>query len=563
MKILLFSLYTGIRIHTVQENVIVKTLLKNNFDVGIVTCGGILKEHCTSMSAYGVNSTDSVRMKNIVCKKCIKDSEIMLKPNNIKKFSITEYISDVDLLCIENVIKEINKNNFLNFQYDGIEIGKIALYEVLLKYKKMSLDFDTNEWKEYIIYLKNTLLSLFAFKKIYTNFNPEKVIIYSPQYATNGVAAEYSIKYGSKVVFLEGSSSNAERYSALRLWDWNKYGLVNPALTFWKEKHKFISKMMIDRSIKHIDELLEASSHAVYSESIQTSFNLREYYKIPQGKKIFLATLSSFDEAFAAYSIGKFPEVKVNCSYFRDQFEWIRYTIEYFTNKLDFYLIIRMHPRDFPNKRENIESEQAKIWLDMFKNLPSNIIINYPYEKISLYNILPEIDLLLTGWSATSIEAMLYKIPVVTYYEYLPSYPSDIHYTGLSISEYLDNLDKAIKNGRESKNFKNAILWMAFNFSMGTIEHSKPLQQYLNKKNLTSFLLRVINRLFPNFLFKFDLINLKMNKINEDLFIDFISKNRTSLYETYNEYSNSSECDIDEYLEKLLYQLNIRLGVNK
>ena len=563
MKVLFFSPYSGIRLHSIQENVLAKSLSQNKIDIAYVTCGGIFKEYCNVMSAHGIKSDASIEIKEKICTKCIHDAKKIISINKAQSFILSDYIDKNDLTRVNEIANSIHQDNFLQFKFKNVYIGKISLYEVLLHFKKMSLQLNDSEWKEYLINFKNTLLSLIAFEKIHHSYNPDNVIIYSPQYAVNGAAAEYAINNNSKVYFVEGSSSNAERYEAIRLWDWKEYGLTNPAVSFWDEKKSFINQSMIDRAIKHFDTLLNASSHAVYSQAKSKNFNLRQYYQIAEEKIIVMAALSSYDEAFAAHAIGKFPDIKVKCPYFEDQFEWIKNTIEFFSLRDNICLIIRMHPRDFPNKRENMTSEQANIWIDLFKKLPKNVIINYPNEQISLYNMLPSVSVLLTGWSATAIEAMLHKIPVVTYYKHLPSYPADIQYTGLSIDEYHSNINKALNESINQKHVINALKWMAFNFSMGSIKTGKPISSILWKKGLKSFMLKVLNKIFPDLLFKLDLTFLKCDINDEKLFIKILTNKKNSIFEYYNENAISKEKDLNKYLDLLAYKYFKILGIEE
>ena len=72
-----------------------------------------------------------------------------------------------------------------------------------------------------------------------------------------------------------------------------------------------------------------------------------KYFKIPKSKKIYLATLSSSDERFAANTVG--------VNYFRDKAEIFKVRliglslIKYIKDTKNVHLIIRIHPRDYSN----------------------------------------------------------------------------------------------------------------------------------------------------------------------------------------------------------------------
>jgi hypothetical protein len=378
------------------------------------------------------------------------------------------------------------------------------------------------------------------------------LFIYSPQYGANGVSAEYAMQKGSTVYFIEGSSSNSERYSALRLWNWKEYKLVNPALKYWEHVRNYVSTEDVNRVKGHISELYKANSFAVFSAPKQSNFCLKTHFNIPIASKVVMAALSSFDEAYSAYVIGGFPERKVKSTVFKDQFDWIEETIQYFKNKPDCFFIIRTHPRDYPNKRESALSEQAKVWQKILTNLPSNIIVNSPDQNISIYNMLDQIDVLLTGWSATAIEAMLQGVPVVTYDQHLPSYPESIHLTGITKDAYYINIEKSLSFKNEKINSLNAYRWLAVSFSIGTIRITPAINIGKNwPKNLFfNVIKKIIRILFEDLIKRIDVSKSFGNNDDQERFNRLIHENKSCLFEVVLEDGN--EILDNDRLEKII-----------
>lgn len=469
MKILFYSLHAGIWAHALPENRIVCDLVAQGHDVVYVSCGRSFPVHCTTYSAYQLEVDAPPGAKSRMCDTCIHNAGILVQGSGARHLRLRDQITQSDNARIDALMTGVTRENYLDFQMHGIEVGRIVTYELFLHFKKMSPRLNDEEWEYYQIYLRNSLLSLLGYAHIHAQESPDAVFFYSPQYDVNGVAAAYAMKQGSRVYFIEGSSSNSERYSALRIWDWSVHGLVNPGLTHWQDVKAHITEEDARRVTGHFNELLRGHSFAVYSEAIGPDFSVREHFRIPRGAKIVLATLSSYDEAYAAYMIGKFPERKVKSHVFRDQFEWIQKTIAHAAGRPDLFLIIRVHPRDYPNKRDPRQSEQASLWEKMFEARPVNVAINWPQDKISIYSLMNQVDVVVTGWSATGTEALIFGVPVVTYDQFLPSYPADIHYTGTTEDEYLQNIDRALTDGRGDIHRQAAWRWLAASFSMGTI----------------------------------------------------------------------------------------------
>jgi hypothetical protein len=474
MKILFYSLHAGIWPHALPENRLVCELAERGHETVYVSCTRSFPKHCTTYSAFLLPVNAPRAAKDQVCATCVRNARTLTAGSGARHLQLKHYLQPQDDARIDALVADVTRENYLDFTYEGVEVGRIVTYELFLQYKKMSPRLNDEEWEYYRIYLRNSLLSLIGFIRIYTQEKPDAVFFYSPQYDVNGVAAAHVIRQGSRAYFIEGSSSNAERYSALRVWDWGVHGLVNPALSHWDTAKHLVTEEDARRVTGHFLELLRGRSFAVYSEPVKNGFSLRARFGVPDGAKIVLATLSSFDEAYAAYMIGKFPERKVKSPVFRDQFEWIQKTIAHVANRPDIFLIVRVHPRDYPNKRDPRQSEQAALWEKMFEARPANVAINWPQDKLSIYSIFGQVDAVVTGWSATGTEALAFGVPVVTYDRFLPSYPADIHLTGESEAEYLANIDRALQCGRSLANAQNAYRWLAASFSQGTVRIPPP-----------------------------------------------------------------------------------------
>jgi hypothetical protein len=474
MKIMFYSLNAAIWPHALPENRLVRELVGCGYETVYVSCGSSFPVHCTSYVALNVTTDAPRALKDKICCTCARNARILTEGSGARHIALKNFTKPEDDTTIDALMAGVTLDNYLDFQFDGVDVGRAVTYELFLTYKKMSPKLTQDEWDCYRIYLRNCLISLLGFSRIYEPERPDVVFFYSPQYGVNNVCAQYVGQRQGRVYFLEGSSSNAERYGALRVWEWKEHGLVNPALRHWDAVKDSITEEDIRRVTGHFEELFHARSFAVYSEPISNDFSLRTHFGVPAGVKIVLATLSSYDEAYAAFVIGKFPKRKVTSPVFKDQFEWIQKTIEHVTGKKDIFLIIRVHPRDYPNKRDDRQSEQAALWEKLFESKPNNVVVNWPHDKISLYDILKDIDVVVTGWSATGIEALAFGVPIVTYDRFLPSYPPDIHFTGESVSEYYANIARAMEKGRGFDQVLNAYRWLAASFSMGTVRVFPP-----------------------------------------------------------------------------------------
>ena len=533
MKVLFYSLHAAIWAHALPENRLVRELTARGCEVVYVSCGRTFPEHCTSYSAFRVDDNAPQAQKDKICRNCLKNASILVRASGARHLQLRNYVTREDEARVEVLLQDVTPDNYFDFRFEGIDVGRAAAYEPFLLFKKMSLVLTQDEWNYYRIYLRNCLLSLVGFSRLYEEEHPDTIFFYSPQYGVNGVCAQFASQRGCRVYFIEGSSNNAERYKALRVWDWSEHGLVNPALRHWARVKDRVVAEDIRRVTGHFEELLHAKSFAVYSEPVTYKFSLRAHFGIPAAAKTVLLTLSSYDEAYAAFVIGKFPDRKVKSPVFCDQFEWVKATVKHVTGRDDIYLIIRVHPRDYPNKRDDRTSEQAAFWDKLFESRPSNVIVNWPQDRISLYDILREVDVVATGWSATGVEALAFGVPVVTYDRFLPSYPADIHFTGESEEEYYANIQRAINKGRGLDHVMGVYRWLAVSFSMGTVRILPPVAVGANwpPKLILRMLRKAITIAFGNMIRLWDARRRIDSKTDADRFYTLVTEGSASLYD--------------------------------
>ena len=531
--VLLFSPYSGIWAHSLSEAQLLSQLSREEFDVIALNCGGAFIEHCAVRESLRIDLGDSVKVRKPICNNCGDCAKEIGKEFGFQQFWIEEIVTNDDKAEIDLLLSELNEENFSDFIYRGQPLGQLASYETLIKFKKTSMDLNFHEFRYYQTCLKQAMLSSIAVDRLLSIKEINMSFIYSPQYSANIAAARTLEDHKIPVYFVEGSSNIRERYSALRVWSWGAHKLVNPALNYFVKSSTEPESKDVERVQGHLDELVKASSYSVYSPP-SNKLDIAGHHGIDSSKSILLATLSSYDEAFSALVIGGFPPEKFYSSVFINQFEWIRELVKWISNHEQYHLVIRLHPRDLPNKREGVVSEQSKLWNDLLTNLPKNVSVDHPDDKISMHDYFPVISALTTGWSSTAIEAMLKNVPVITYDNNLPSFPSSIHLSGNSKEEYFLNLKHGMDSGPNSEHSRNALDWLVFNFCKGTIRVKGRLvdQSWIARYRWIQLLFLGCFKLFSGLGRKIDIsLSRKYSSPDHEEFLNLVNKGAKNLFE--------------------------------
>ena len=243
----------------------------------------------------------------------------------------------------------------------------------------------------------------------------------------------------------------------------------------WKQyQAKPISQKDVDLVGEHFSGLLEANSAFAYSSKFEgtDAAELRRRLGVAEGAPVLLAAMSSEDELIGVRLIDAVP-ASSQVSLFADQFEWVDAVFRYATAHPEVHLILRAHPRMFPNKREQILSPVVSRIMALRDNAPSNVTFNMPADGIGLYDLMQIVDVLLNFRSSVGAELSAFGIPVV-----VPAnsdfftYPGELNRVGRTLPEFLEQIDRAIVEGWSLENVRRAFRWYSFLFTRLAVDFS-------------------------------------------------------------------------------------------
>ncbi len=477
-KILFYSPHAGIAFTSAVEGKLAGYLQENGYDIFYVSCHRALKPYCVTMSAHSVLQDSPESEKNKICYKCEKSANYMAKRYNLKDLNLQNYLTNEDLKKIKAIVDSTTQENYLDLKHLGIQVGKKALYECLLQYKKSELNFNETEWCHYKMALESSLKSLIAGAKILDQVKPDLVICYNTQYSAHGVIEEYAKKQSIPVYFIHAGLNLYRRIENLMV-------AIAPPVQYYKRiadtwpqfRNIPLKAQEVSGVLGHIRELLDASSVFVYSTSTTSSErpDIRKLYGISKDQKVLVAALSSYDERFAAESNMTLDAPKN--SIFKSQIEWVQFLVDHVKTRPDLFLLIRVHPREFPNKRERMKSQHADQLKKIFDKLPENAKVNWPSDNLSLYHLAEETSVFLNAWSSVGKEMGALGRPVVLYSSDLPFYAADINYTAKTKEEYIAMIEEGLKIPFLAKRITDAFRLFNLEFSRATLDISPMFNQ--------------------------------------------------------------------------------------
>lgn len=499
MKIVFFTPHSAIWVHAFPEALVAEALKQQGHDIRYIGCGEVFARHCVPMSAHRLKHDATGAEKAAVCRLCHANKQCIRKEFGFDGYDIATVLDKQDMEQAKRLVSEATPQNFLEIVIDGVEVGRSALSTFLLSYKRISLQFSDQEWAIFSTELYNTILSFLACRKVLDRERPDRVILYSSGYSVNLVWCLLAEARQIPFYYMNCGSNLSDRLQKVVLA--RGHSLQRRLLNHW-DRFKDIpcSTSTMTYITDHVLELLKGRHDFVYSvPKSKDPLDIRHRFSIKPGQKILVAAMSSYDELFAAQVTGLFPSDFPLL--FPTQVDWVRALFDFVRQRSDLFLIVRSHPREFPNKRDSVKSEHARQIEEAFAELPVNARVNLPADNISLYDLAEVTDVCLNSWSTVGKELSLLGIPVVIYSPDLVFYPSDLNYLGTTHETYFEQIERALKDGWNHERIRRTYRWLALEdqYSRLDISDSYSYKEHAQRPFWQRIFGRVRRELSPHF----------------------------------------------------------------
>lgn len=575
MKILVFAPHAALWVHAFPEALVADALASETHEILYVSCDRVFQESCVPMSAYGLNSKSSQSERSEVCDQCRDKYAILKKHFQFHDIMLSSLIMNSERQWVETVLA-LPQEQLIGYEADGISVGKLAAYELMMKTKKVQLNFSPEEWQQYKTAFRNTLLTYVAARRVLRKERPDRLLVYNSLYSVNHTFVQAARKRNIPAYFLHAYENIYDRLNRIIVAKDNTFAYFKALAEHWQTIRKTpCTETEIKNVSRHFLTLFSGEHFLAYSSAAGGGLSIRDYFKIPQSSSVIVATLSSYDEIVSLEMVGVLK--RSDSILFADQIAWIRAVVEYISNHPYLFLIIRVHPREFPNKRDPVRSDHSRRLEQVFSDLPGNAVVNWPTDNLSIYDIAKEADIFLNAWSSAGEEMTLLGFPVVLYSDELIFYPAGVNYLANSQEDYFQTIEKTLKLGWQPENIIRGFRWYAIKFLGATFtvsdtfgyRENPPLLKIGKFPQLVSRLNRKLQRLFPKlskllplrfrYYYEFQDLKRESNRIEAAKLSEMLQNNfKTSL-----EVSQKSRNCLSEQDEKRLIAREMKLLLSR
>ena len=465
MKLIFFAPFSGIWEHAELEARAAAALQKAGHAVTYITCAGVLRRHCVTMAAKHLPANASEDARKAVCRKCRARADAVRREFGLAGPKIDDLVGAEELGRIDASLDRENPRELAELRWHDIPVGRRAFFPLLVYKKKDDLDLDESQWREYRDQLHQTMVAVSAARNFLAANKADRVLTYSATYSVISTFLDAAQSLGVAGYFTEASGNLAHRSRRAIL---GKGGIIQwfgALRSAWPsfERHPADASLLGEVG-DHAVTLFGAASPFSYSTAAGSdAAAVRSAVQAPPGAKLLLATMSSHDEWFAAEAAGL---AQIRPSAFPSQLDWLDWLVDYARQRPEVHLVIRVHPREFPNRREHtgLTSSHSYKLRARLVDLPPNCVVNWPSQQLSLYDLAKAADVVLNAWSSAGKEMALLGLPVVEWAPDVLLYPPEPRYCGRTPEEYALCIQQALEDGWREANIVRMFRWCALEY---------------------------------------------------------------------------------------------------
>jgi len=477
-RILFFSPSADIWEHSFPEGLAAEMLVAKGLDVTMARCRGMLRPLCPAGQAVGFTVDTPDEVQRSVCQRCNAKARLIDQKMGLRHVEIDDFVEAADEAMVDELIKRaeavrgqlLRADDFDRLHIADQPVGRTALYELILRHKKNDFEFSDAIWSEYLAFLALAARVTLISERLLRAEAPDRVSTYNSLYVAHRAFCLQAGQAGIDQYFMHAGTNLARQHGTLMIGRDFTWAYLRGLKGRYEEySGQPISRDAIDDVTEHFLCLLSSGSSFVYSAARSKEYlDVRSHFVVRQDQKLIVVSTSSYDERFAVESINAaapppsllFPRI----------LDWVAYLIELAVQRPEWFVLIRVHPREFPNRRDRVQSEHSRKMQELLQNLPANVKVNWPDDNISLYDLAQEADLFLNAWSSVGKEMALLGLPVVIYSPEIVLYPTVLNALGITKDQYLAAIEVALASGWSFERCIRAYRWYGLEFSRSCVD---------------------------------------------------------------------------------------------
>ena len=336
------------------------------------------------------------------CHYCYYMGEKIASNLNIPVNWIGDFIKDKDMTDANKLVSSLNFDEYYGLNYKGVNIGQYAeaaTKRFLLTGVIEDREFDKNNFSKYLV---SAVIHVELSERILTKIKPTHLVISNTAYLP-GVFVEYFNKNGVECVGCDFGILKG--HLNLNHLDHERKDLYQLSSKTWK---KYSAQILSSAKKRELEYLLTSRAKGIRMQvdhgkfaQIKSKEEITKLLDIDIEKNIgILFTNLPWDASLAGVDV-----------VFKNVFEWVYETINWFAHRNEKLLIVKVHPAE---EIHGTHLSFSSYLHSKFPELPENIKIMPPKSEISTYCLFDVVDYGIVYTSTAGLEMAIRGIPVIT-----------------------------------------------------------------------------------------------------------------------------------------------------
>ncbi len=454
-RILFYSPYGEWYLHTLYEITIAHALKLRGAEFKFIGCDAVFSDCDQHWEAASPRTEQS-------CTVCREFQNRVFSNLQIEPVWLSDKLDNNAKHEVDDWVNSLQDHELLNADFKGYKLGNWVESSVHSFYRIKELDFNEPRIvKTYRSFLSGAALACLALNKYFDEFKPDVLMLLNGRFFSHRVAFEIARERGVTVYTHERGRTD----NTLRIYKDETFLTFNTLAESW-EAWKEVP--LTRQEMQTVDKIMEERAKGIntgWKSFVRGDKKRWEDFfstiKAHPDDKIVTLFTSSDDEAGVS---------KAWLPHIIDQFEWINRTIEYFKNKPEYKLVIRVHPNTIGHTGVNFQF--LKKIIDLKKKATSQVHIVMPQDNVNSYQLLEVSEAVLTYFSSLSLEAVLRGKPALVCSKGL-FYNKGFAESLLKADEYESKLDSVLRQGLTKEQLRAAYRYAYHYFVRQSIPFSK------------------------------------------------------------------------------------------
>lgn len=387
------------------ESTIAASLTLRGADVEVLLCDGALPA-CLQCSADQFPDLDAfvkTGPKSDLCAPCYEGGLTAYNPLGLKIRRLSEFLTPEDYSDAAKIAQSLDSETIKQFRYDDIDVGEHAYAGTLRYFASGDLEQEGElGWSVARKFIETGILARMASRRLFQDNRYDCVFMNHGIYVPHGIIRVSAQKVGIRAAIWE----LAARSSCIHVAHEDAvFSLINEPTSVWEDMRW--SDAAENELMAYVQSRWSGSLDWIYKEMHAGSQTHKEEFEREFGIDFSKPTFGLLTNVI--WDAALFYPAKA----FNGLVEWMVETINYFAEKPDFNLVIRVHPAEVRGNmttRQTAKGELSKV----FPEFPKNVYFVPPESRANTYALMSLCDAAIIYGTTTGMELTSVGIPVIT-----------------------------------------------------------------------------------------------------------------------------------------------------